>query len=1285
MVQPLSPNRRRDSPPGARKRKRSSSRPNLFDVPEQREVEVAQNHGFASGSLPKRARRKLVHQGVLSSTRDHGTTEDSQQGSAAEQQSQLEGNAKDKPTAGVNSGQKWTASDDSSLQHALDKGMKPRDIAATIFPRRGYSAIRTRVVYLQTKALRDRSKGKLSPTVQVSPQIRATTTLPAAQTKASTTHPTLPSSTLRTTTKNTQPKKQQDRVATHKPPIDMSAPPSSQPRKARDEESDNDDIAEGLRHWTPKEDEHILHALAEGKEGTEIAETAATDFPSRTFSEVRARVRHVQRKTFKEMLAGRTLTFAKTPDRRTLISSSSAFLSSAVKPEEWTPEDNRILRDAVTEGKTPAEIAYTLFPGRGYESVRGRIRRLRAQSVAPAVTQTPLKWTPEEDRVLLQAHAERMSHVDIAKFHLPNRNAGGVRKRLQRLQGPSETTNPQLQTTTGHVTQAAKTRNGSKWKPEEDLILIEEKTKNTPFAEIARAHFPTRSLNGVQKRWKVLENTGKASLNTLIPSSTPAQLDVSSAHARRKSFQPPGRELKNSEPSASSALAKIRDMKKSKRSSISRSVSTDNAPLSSSQLDDPSQTQLTILPGGKIRFQPNSRSQSRGSSQIEGEGGGENDEAYHSQSSPTKQNHVEPDSRAVQLPNERSNSTHSTNTAEKIDDIVDQRLDLAHDPISDESDYDGIDDDELLLAAQAMPSSPPTVILKFPNRHSSSPIQEGQSVQIRSVSPPVSENGICATSNVSVAHHKEDVNPVALSSSRNAPLKFAKSVNLLESEKDPISRVASPSQQLLESESRSVSALKSASVLKTVPPSKIVSKPKAATKLKATSPLKNTSLPVALKSRYVPLFSAARLARMREDDDENDDESSDSSTSSSSDESDRQPLARTPVQITSIRRNHSPHATSKAIPAKATTTKTSATDESEAEEVSSGGSTPIANERYLPKQGTLVEEVDGLIDEALEVLTSVPGTPLRGVKAVNSGTAAEEGSSSSEEDSSSSEEDDNLEEENSDGSGSGSESEEESDDDEQSENEIADDTSGLKVCYPAIRDDAAESEWGGVSDMGGNATPQSAIGAKTIVDDANDSSVEEGKSSAEEDDSSSTSSEDESSSAEENSSSDEDSSSDDDSADEEDKDTKEEDAMVKSRPAFTKNKLSAAPKGKPIRVQKNQAAGPQKLEPARLKPQNTSNLDAKKRGVKLTIQQDEIARLLEETAGLKSSQPAAITRQSAINRVPNVTQAQRIASDDGDEEMGEAYDESKIDADSEVNWLMDRVKRKMRDVFPVWG
>jgi hypothetical protein len=1444
MARPPSPSTRRNSPLESRKRKRSSPRPNLFDVPDQREVEVAQNHGYQSGSLPKRARRKFVHQGVLAPKRGNGIIEDSQQEDAAKQPSQLEEGVEDSTATNGLSGQKWTSYEDRTLQQALDRGMKARDIATTIFPMQGYSSVRRRVVYLQTKALRDKSQRRPSPTVEVSPHIRPSTTFTGIESEEATiplltedksstrtnggskwateedrvlqralnegktpkkiagtvlpgkvvgavinraarlqgkgkylkdrkpinsvtTKSDAPTSPLRTSQKHTQPQHEEEQLASH-------MPSHAQLHEAQDDNPDRNNVAKNSREWTSEEDEHILHALVEGKEGTEIAGTAEKDFPSRTFDEVRARVRHVQRNCFREMLAaktpvaekipdvGKTPGTAKTPATRMFSNSSSAFPSSAIQAKKWTPEDSKVLRNAVAEGKTPAQILHMHFPSRSYESVRGQVRKLRERSVPSTAHPAPPKWTPEEDQVLLKAHAEQKSFVDIAKFHLQHRNAGAARKRLQRIQGCPAPLSSRSHSTTSLVTDTAEHRIDSKWEPEEDRVLIEEMAKNTPMSHIASTHFQARSLDGVRDRWSLLQRTNQGSLKSLVGSSSPAQLEILSTPApapkisRGRSLQPSVRESPG--PSASSALAKIRDMKKAKHNRISRSVSTGNASLSSSPLDDPSQTQLTILPGGKVRLQSRSRSQSRRSSQIRGEEGGENDEAYHSQSSPTKQNHDEKGSMVVQPPAQRSNSVADTMAEEQVDVVVDRHLDLAHDPISDDSDYDDIDDDELRQATEAMPSSPPMVSPRLLIRHSHSPVQEVQNAQIRSPSPTPSDSRLRGTTTTSKLPFEQNVNSRAPSFPFYAPLPSTRRMTLSEAENDPISRVASPSQQLLESSLGAVSMQKSAPLPKTVhmskraPPPKTALPSKAAPKPKAISPAKNTFVPVTSAPRYVPIFSATRLARMQEDDDDDDDESSNSSASSSSDESDSQPLARTLVQLKSTREKRPPPATSTAIAATAKPTSASVAEKDEAEETSSGGTTAVANHKYISKQDSPVD-VGDLIDEALETLKSVPGTTLKRAKAVVCGKAEEDDSSSEEnissdedtssdesasgseseadsddeeeseientigkadsnvriptiaspaeaantgktkEDGSSQEEDEEGKSEEKTGSNkSESESEDESDAEEHNDKKNAVEKGGSNISCLTARDDATESEWGGLSDVDGKATRQSAEEARSNIDDANDSSAgeEEEESSSEEEeeeDDSSSSSEDGSSSEEEDSSDGEDSSSDDDNVDESDDDIKIKDVSVKGQLAHVGNKSTAGLKFKPATAQKNHPAVMQKSKTVSVKPQHNGkhNKVPKKNRVEMTDQQDEIARLLEETAGLKSSQPSTITKKPIGNGASKVIPMQEIASQDVDEEMGEAGGEAEEDLDAETNWLMDRVKRKMRHVLPIWG
>jgi hypothetical protein len=1478
MAHALGPGARTNPIIKALKRKRPP-RADVFDVPGQPEIEIAQNHGFESGVLPRRTRRKLEHRGVLDPEGFEGLSQLSRGEDAPQEEGQLE-NVDNATAASGASGDKWTESEDRLLQRALDKGKSPKDITATIFPDRGYSTIRKRIAFLKGKALAARPRHN-SPIVQVSPPAQ----VPATQS----TSRTAPSGTPSATDDDSAPRAiagekwtaEEDRILRRalrrgktsaeitallpdrgrsavsnraatlqeqvpylksRDPIHLAGstntaptslrrtlwrdtqenelamrhtPPSAEVLPTEEVESDRNEqrTSPEARKWDAAEEKIILLALAEGKESSEIAETAEVDFPGRSFDDIRARVRFIQSKYLREMLAPRTPA-RQTSALPTVPSSSRAFPSSASHRQDlWTPADDQILRREIAKGKGPKEILEDNFPTRHYEAVRGRIRRIRlGKPLTESTKMYPAKWTAEEDRILLDAHSEEISYADIVNDYLPHRTTEGVRKRLKRINGDQAPSSSQFQPTSSPRSRSASRQPPTKWNADEDRILREEATKNRPLAETARIYFPTRTYDAVQKRRSFLHRPDKANLNSLTLASTPApSRAVSTPASASRRLRPTAlsealvRDSNSPEPTASAALAKIRQRREAKRRAASQPVSSADA----------SQQQLTILPSGKLQLKPSSRSTSQNSakSQSEGEeedeGHGENDEAYHSQSSATKQFRAEQGSIIVQPPTGPSNSMVSADAKSRTDDVkddfedvnhdtisddsedvMDEIEDVDHDPISDDSDADVYDakpifDDELIpssppVATPSAQNHPPVQALQdVPERQNaqkrSPPVRVSRSPQLLDIQTPKAPDASTST-----FKPKTTIGPTR---SGYTPLFSAKRQALLDAESDgstsesgsdddsgdeavskkisskekspakhsapptfrPVStastRVISNSAAVMEEETGSGEADIHESESEDGEPNESDSEkdndkdesvdnepiqveeksssprlryPSPSQQLlenlsRAETPSSKTAAPMASTPRYTPIFSAARLARL-----EADDEGDDSSTeSSSSGESDPEPLAKTVAALKSAqaqRKLQEPPRTATVEP-KVTTSFVAERDKSR--EAVSVGSTPNVKERYFPKQVNLAIAVDHVIaadhmlNEAQEAVASLPNSPSNVSEAADSDSSEEDGNS---------EEDETSEVES-----SADESEDDSEDDQPSDKM---ELQGMSS-NPAKIKQSSEEEWGGLSDEE-DVLPLP-VRAAERVDDVNDGNTEDNSSSEEEDedeDEDESSSSGESSSSEDDSSGDEDSSSDNESADEGDEDIEMIDASTKSQPTPIESKLAAIQKNEIAPSQKSKPAPGQKTRPAniltkqpvaikttkplaspkKLPATTQKNKSAVVRNSKPTVvhkdtnagwtdQQEEIARLLEETAGLKSqhaTQSHEVTPEVVKDIVETVVEDRVDAEmkeglDDGmDEEMDEGNDEEVSDLEAETTRLMDRMRKRMRTIFPLF-
>ena len=94
---------------------------------------------------------------------------------------------------------------------------------------------------------------------------------------------------------------------------------------------------------------------------------------------------------------------------RTIRALRSAMSSLKIRrPQHWTPEDDQVLLQMLTEGATVEAVALRL--GRRVKAVEGRWMRTRP---AASIMKPPDR-TPENDSLLLKMHMEGVPFEDIA-------------------------------------------------------------------------------------------------------------------------------------------------------------------------------------------------------------------------------------------------------------------------------------------------------------------------------------------------------------------------------------------------------------------------------------------------------------------------------------------------------------------------------------------------------------------------------------------------------------------------------------------------------------------------------------------------------------------------------------------------------------------------------------------------------------------------------------------------------------------------------------------------------
>ncbi|KAF2429893.1 hypothetical protein EJ08DRAFT_697920 [Tothia fuscella] len=460
---------------------------------------------------------------------------------------------------------------------------------------------------------------------------------------------------------------------------------------------------------------------------------------------------------------------------RSILSSSqqvqTPLLSSATPGAKWTENEDRVLLQLKRQGHSIVEIAERL-PGRNSEGVRKRLQRVDVQSKPSSsdakqpssVAKRPSlgassgeKWTENEDRVLCQLKEQGHSNVEIAE-HLPGRNFGAIRKRLQRLKiQPSARTPiqtparalavatvaaPRPHSSASEVQTMAQTaRNMSsaaKWSEAEDSILLRELENGNTLKQIAIQHLSSRSADALRKRQKRLEAmSSRASvgsdaffavtddpIQSTITQEEPAVDHASSPKRNGRSSSPqvliphatsaaPGRNIaRTSRRRSQSITAEGGTNRKLKRSHSN--ISPTEVALPESPLGDHSQQQLKIEQTGRVRLRPNPRaSQASVASQSQDGTPAENDEAYHSQSSPTKERHDEGEERAKSQASGEDNAMAGLLGNAKKGAVSNAHgkppettpVDFSRGPISDDSDEDM--DDAILEPSQDLPSSPP--------------------------------------------------------------------------------------------------------------------------------------------------------------------------------------------------------------------------------------------------------------------------------------------------------------------------------------------------------------------------------------------------------------------------------------------------------------------------------------------------------------------------------------------------------------------------------------------------
>jgi chromo domain-containing protein 1 len=222
--------------------------------------------------------------------------------------------------------------------------------------------------------------------------------------------------------------------------------------------------------------------------------------------------------------------------------------TSQAGPPNWTHDDDRTLLAALARGMSYPKIQKENFPSRTAEACRKRYSRLTAapnatndidsdsseameddspsDMLGKAPRSSGSNWNDQDDQILQAAREKGVSFPEIQRTHFPTRTPKACRSRHLKIKGALSNTDDYSEEDT-NLTSHKVTR--KRWNKPDDQTLITALANGMSYQEVQRAHFPSRTLLGITKRYYKLVDQGATTNRDIAPASTSIKI-VSTAN-----------------------------------------------------------------------------------------------------------------------------------------------------------------------------------------------------------------------------------------------------------------------------------------------------------------------------------------------------------------------------------------------------------------------------------------------------------------------------------------------------------------------------------------------------------------------------------------------------------------------------------------------------------------------------------------------------------------------------------------------------------------------------------